>query len=308
LTRSLSDNGLEPFVLTNLVHITDLHSTILGLGGYDLSKEEQLTGIKLDGIDLWSQLIQTDAEQAKADARTELLINANSDMFSKSGALRVGDYKILVNPDPQESMIYMKVKAFIQTQATEVAPEDIVNYAKAQGAKILDNKKYVYNVARNPAELDGGDSCLDKESCANLAELEEYAELVDKLSVRLESFRVASAQSSFAWQDDGVLAHPMFFSNMWTPWRDVAGDPKLVFAGLGNALASKQATEEDEEEDEGAEVMSLATSLTSVVSDAKVSEVFTALSGGGALMAIIAFTAFKAGQRRSNYVAIKDSD
>jgi arylsulfatase A-like enzyme len=309
LTRSLSDAGLQPFTLTNLVHITDLHSTILGLGGYDLTKEEKLTGIKLDGIDLWSQLVPTDIHASNEAAREELLINANSDMFSKSGALRVGDYKIIVNPDPQEAMIYMKVKAFIQSQATEVDPVDIVNYAKAQGAKLLDNKKYVFNVAKNPAELDGGDACQEKEFCANLADYDEYADLVNELSDRLESFRVASAPSSFAWEDDGPLAHPMFFSNIWTPWRDISGDPKVVFAALSKA--SGPMTNVIEGDGEDVETMSLAATLSNVASEASGSEVFTAIAGGGALLALVAFTAFKAGQKvnlknRPEYSCLSD--
>lgn len=294
LTRGLSDAGLEPFILDSLVHITDLHSTILALGGYDLSKEEKLTGIKLDGIDLWTQLVPTNTAVAATDAREELLINVNSEMFSKSGALRVGDYKILVNPDPQEATIYMKVKAYIQSQETELLPYDIVQYAQAQGAVILDNTKYVFNVERNPSELDGGDDCEDKEACANLVDYPEYAELVDKLSDRLESYRVASTPTTFAWQDDGALAHPMFFSNMWTPWRDISGAPRVVFTGL----TRDGDTVEEEDADGSGELLSLSATLSNVASEAKSSEVLTALGAGGALLAFVAFVAFKAGQQK----------
>lgn len=41
--------------------------------------------------------------------REEVLININSKLFGGSGALRVGDYKIIVNANPEESKIYSKV-------------------------------------------------------------------------------------------------------------------------------------------------------------------------------------------------------
>jgi hypothetical protein len=289
LARQLAAKGVEPFTLSGLAHITDLHTTMLALAGYDYVFEESAAGVKLDGMDLWAQLFGG----AEATARSEVLINANSELFGSSGALRVGDYKVLVNPDPQESTIYMQVKAHIQTQSTEVAPSELAEFAAKQTKNVLENKKYIFNVVRNPTEQDLGEACEVKEECSNLAEVAEFDQLSASLMKRFEEYRKASAPSSFAWQDDGAIANPMFFSNLWTPWRDLNGDPKVVYEGLARAASLATASASAS----GAAATSLA-ALT--VASAGGSEVVTALVSGAAVIALIAGVAYKAGQKSMN--------
>jgi hypothetical protein len=37
--------------------------------------------------------------------------------------------------------------------------------------------------------------------------------------------------STFAWEDDGPLADPALFGNMWAPWRDGDDTPKAHYFG-----------------------------------------------------------------------------
>lgn len=59
-----------------------------------------------DGVDIW------DAITATGDSvRTTMVINVNSPLFASSGSVRHGRYKLIRNPDPDENMIYSRVRA-----------------------------------------------------------------------------------------------------------------------------------------------------------------------------------------------------
>jgi len=297
LTKILASASVDAFSLKARVHITDLHTTILGLAGYAAAKEAAAADTKLDGLDLWAQLVPVSAAAAKSSARTELLINANSEVFGSSGALIVGDYKLMVNADPQESTIYMRVKAYIQASATEPSPDAVAKAAVNEAKKAVDGKLFLFNLAKNPYELDLGEGCEtgaayggDVEACANLAGLAAFASVEADLKARLDSYRTAAVPSSFAWEDDGALASPQLFGNLWSPWRDVEGAPKLVFTGLhkgeGSSAFVTGATTTT--------ATSLAASLAAAAT-ASPAEVLAALAGAAGAVALMVGAAFRAG-------------
>ena len=124
-----------------------------------------------------------------------------------------------------------------------------------------------------------------KETCRNLAGDPDFSDIQEGMMQRIDEFKIASEPSSFAWQDDGPLANPALFDNLWGPWRDTNGDPKAFFLGL-----SKVVTESSTDLMEGS-------SLRGMYEASSRTEIFTALSVGGALLALVATVAFRAGRR-----------
>jgi hypothetical protein len=310
VSKALKAAGLEPFTMKNLAHMTDFHTTVCALAGYDLKEVEEESKVKLDGVNLWPQVLIG----AKATAeRTEVLINLNSEYFGDSGALRVGDYKLLINPDPSESTIYMQVKSHMQSQATEMSPEEIVDFAKTQTKIIVNGKRHIYNVVLNVGEADVADGCANVEACTNLAGNPDFAELEASLIAKYEDYKVAASPSTFAWQDDGAIANPMFFNNLWTPWRDADGAPKMVYSGLLKGIdesmayagsgaaydwgAAAAAAASAACEGSSSSSSSCARGMLSI-SESSVGEVATALVTGAAILAFVAFSSFRVGQRR----------
>jgi hypothetical protein len=247
----------------------------------------------------------TQGSKAAAE-RTEVLINVNSELFGNSGALRVGDYKLMINPDPSESTIYMQVKAHMQAQTLELTPAEVVSYAKTQTKIIVNGKRHLYNVVLNVAEADVTDGCANVEACTNLAGNPDFAEIESELIEKFEAYKVAAASSTFAWQDDGAIANPMFFNNLWSPWRDTEGAPKVVYTGLLNSADDSSASY-----DWGAAAAAAASAACDAtkasascargmlsLSQSSLGEVLTALAVGAGVLALVSFGAFRAGQRR----------
>ena len=295
ISSALAAAGREAFTMGGLAHITDLHATIASIAGYDLAHEEKMAGIKLDGVDLWDSLVP--ASDEVEGARSEVLINMNSALFANSAALRVGDYKMMVNADPKESSIYMTVKAHLQTAEVELSTPDLIKFATQQTSYILDGKTYLFNLALNPTEQDlDEDTCGDdvKETCRNLAGDPDFADIEQSLLSRVEEFKIAAEPSTFAWQDDGPLANPALFGNLWSPWRDSNGDPKALFLGL-NKVVDDASTE-------------LTSSFQAAFAKSSNSEIITAVTAGGALLALVATVAFKAGRRdrHASYQPVND--
>jgi hypothetical protein len=305
MTAALASSGGVAFQMTNLAHITDLHAIIATVAGVDLTQDAAVSGTILDGVNLWPQLTVSakDASSAVAaaaaapGARTEVLINVNSELFGNSAALRVGDYKLLVNLNPQEATIYMKVKAHLQSSPTELSADDVAGVALQMTHAVVDGKKFIFNLAKNPTEVDSPNSCGDVEACGNLVGVAGYEQLQADLEARLTALRLASAPSSFAWQDDGILANPQLFNNLWAPWRDSNGNPKVVYQGLmkseetqfGAALAGFAQKAGGRESGSDASAGGAPTHAS----------VFAALVGGGGLVALVAAVAFKAGAAAS---------
>ena len=76
---------IEPGVVVERVHVTDMYPTLLNLAGALLDKQNQVKPI--DGIDAWPVIAE-----GKASVRDEMLINV--DEFR--GAVMVGDWKLIV--------------------------------------------------------------------------------------------------------------------------------------------------------------------------------------------------------------------
>lgn len=62
-------------------------------------------GDELDGVDMWDAWTSTGEP-----ARNTIIINVNSALFAFSGCVRHGKYKLMRNPEPEESRIWSKVR------------------------------------------------------------------------------------------------------------------------------------------------------------------------------------------------------
>lgn len=123
VSAALRSNGVEPYRYGHLTHVTDVHATVLSLGGFSngSSEEEEMeSGVggagDLDGFDLWEALVRT-----KAPARKAVVINLNSPNFASSGAVRWGNYKLIRNPEPKETVVYGRVQTKLADEGLEVS-------------------------------------------------------------------------------------------------------------------------------------------------------------------------------------------
>jgi hypothetical protein len=220
----------------------------------------------------------------------------------------------------------MRVKAYIQESATEPAPDTVVKAAVELAKKALDGQITLFNLKKNPTELDLGAGCEaafhgDLEYCANLAGLAPFASVEADLHARLDSFRTAAVPSTFAWEDDGALASPQLFGNLWTPWRDLEGAPKLVFTGLhkgegssafvaGSTAAIPDTSKAFATLSHGppAAPMSLSAALASAATGAGKGELAASLVGAVGAVALVVGAAFRAGaasaKRGQEYTAV----
>lgn len=118
VSAALKRNGVEPYRYGHLTHVTDIHATVLRLGGYSggSSEEESGGGGELDGFDLWDAMVET-----KAAVRQAVVINLNSPNFASSGAVRWGKYKLIRNPEPIETVIYSRVQSKLVAEGLVVS-------------------------------------------------------------------------------------------------------------------------------------------------------------------------------------------
>jgi arylsulfatase A-like enzyme len=72
----------EKTVVTNLLHVTDMYPTLLGVAGVKIDQPK-----KLDGFDAWATLAQ-----ARLSPREEILLNVEA----FRGAIRAGEWKLIV--------------------------------------------------------------------------------------------------------------------------------------------------------------------------------------------------------------------
>ncbi|XP_077869530.1 arylsulfatase I-like [Saccoglossus kowalevskii] len=71
-----------------LIHIVDLHKTIIELAGAK-------TECDIDGMDMWKTI-----SKGEPSPRTEFVYNIDDNELSPGAAIRVGDYKLITgNPD-----------------------------------------------------------------------------------------------------------------------------------------------------------------------------------------------------------------
>jgi len=208
--KVLEEKGIAPYRSSALTHVTDVHAMILSLAN--------VQDDDIDGVDQWSQLLSG----SETDARKEIVYNINSEEFGNAGAIRVGDYKLLIEAKVSESEIYSFGQNILQD-----GNFDSTEIVKVIQNKILRNQDgyfYLYNIKKNPSEQDSGD-CEDVEECNNLYYLPEFTSLKQTMLEKWEEYKSSMVVSNEKWEDDGPLTNPEMFGGIWTPWRDEDNQP-----------------------------------------------------------------------------------
>mmetsp|Transcript_38754 Transcript_38754/g.89302 ORF Transcript_38754/g.89302 Transcript_38754/m.89302 type:complete len:662 (+) Transcript_38754:70-2055(+) len=235
---ALATAGVSPYSNTDMVHITDLHTTILNVAGY---KPESTAEAKpLDGVSHLSQWIAGGSSVDGVEAaRSEMLVNINSALFGGSGAIHVGDYKMIVNPEPSESRIYAKTRKALVAKQGILDQEDFQQILTYVHAEVLGTAtKYIFNIAKNEFETED-DDCTDAEACSNLYDNEDFADVREMMEEKWGQWKLEAAPSTFMWADDGPLADPALFGGMWDSWRDGDNTPKAQYFGMSVLDADK---------------------------------------------------------------------
>lgn len=247
-------------VFEGLVHITDLHATALRVAGVsskedkraapavaaakvghlrrlepgqqpqsyaetaldDVLSHEHLTD-SLDGVDQWDAFVS--GASAAASQRTHVAHNINSELFGAAGALRVGEYKLIVEARVTESEIYEYGQHMLQDD----------NWDQSELSQVIHQKLLrtpgttsLFDVVANPNELDE-EGCDDARSCRNLYDLDEFADVKATILEKWAELRDSTPESTEIWLDDGPLADPALFGGVWTPWRDDLGMPYATY-------------------------------------------------------------------------------
>jgi len=219
VTSALKSRGKDPYIHNDLVHITDVHSTILGLAGY---KDET----RLDGIDQWESLISK-----LPPARKNMVINLNSHFFAGSGAVRSGKYKLIKNADPKESTIYNKVRNVLSGKSAEFTESNLFKVAKAEYETLLNPVMLMFDISRNPSERTDG-ACAEYVECNNLYYNAEFSKERKALEAFFEGEAKTMVPATFKWEDDGPLTNPDNFGKVWQPWRDENGVPLAMYQDI----------------------------------------------------------------------------
>jgi len=166
----------------------------------------------LDGVSQWSYWM-SGAETLSASSnlafipRTEILHNMNSEAFGSGGALRMGDFKLVVEPKVSESEVYTYAQHVLQD-----GDFDFAELSMVVGKKLLKNDGTVkiFNIAKNPSEseLCSSDSSSswsegdDVEACQNLAGDEDFKQveiaLMDKWKAHRDGIAASAAAASAA--------------------------------------------------------------------------------------------------------------
>merc|ERR1711998_616575 len=157
--------------------------------------------------------------------RTELLHGMNTEAFGNSGAIRVGDYKMVVEAKVSESEIYTYAQHILQDADFDSNELEVV-----LTQKLLKDPGtfYIFNIAKNPSELETG-NCDDLEACSNLYGDIGFKSVQDTLMDAWRRYRDSMVESNEVWQDDGPLTNPALFGGFWSPWRDENNLPYALY-------------------------------------------------------------------------------
>eukprot|EP00752_Nemacystus_decipiens_P003102 g2873.t1 len=230
VSAALKRNGVEPYRYGHLTHVTDIHSTVLRLGGYSGGGDGS---DELDGFDLWDAMVET-----KAAVREAVVINLNSPNFASSGAVRWGKYKLIRNPEPMETVIYSRVQSKLMGEGLVVSEATLAEAVSTvhDQVHLSDPKMYLFDIEQNPSESIeegcGAHRWLGPvESCANLYNIPAFRDVRKKLEGMMLKAERESAAPTLRWEDDGPLADPANFGG-WVPWRDRDGDPLASYSGV----------------------------------------------------------------------------
>ncbi|KAJ8602785.1 hypothetical protein CTAYLR_002591 [Chrysophaeum taylorii] len=191
----------------HLFHITDVHATILGMLGV-VDKD-------IDGIDHTEALLWSSSSKPRAP-REELVHNVNSELFGSAGALRVGDFKLVVEARVTESEIYEYGQHMLQDDNWDPSELSQVIHQKLLRTP---GSTYLFNIHENPTESDD----------MNLFEDPRYRAVRDMMLAKWDELKNLSRPSTELWLDDGPLADPALFGGVWTPWRDDQNYPYATY-------------------------------------------------------------------------------
>lgn len=225
-----------PKVFEGLFHVTDVHATVLALAGGRFDELQPL-----DGIDQSACLI-TDCTSYP---RTEVVHNVNSELFGSAGAIRIGQYKLIIEARVSEFEIYEYGVHMLQDDNWDEAELSQVIHQKLLRSPGLTS---LFNVERNPNEVNTSDCAEFVEECRNLVDLPAYATIKTTLMDRLNKLRSAAIVSTEQWTDDGPLADPRLFGGVWSPWRDDQNLPYATYQLAPHSLHSNLGGDESAEE------------------------------------------------------------
>lgn len=245
-TNALKNSMLNPYTFDSMVHITDLHATLVGLaGGRSQEPQETLNNYNeisfvpaVDGLDQWEAWTST-----KEPVRDSMVLHLNSRLFAGSGAVRIGDFKLMRNPDPKEATVFSQVRQHLRKTVGLLTDASLYSTAKNVISSLgLDNPdNLLFDIRQNPFEVTDG-LCVEKgesrAACTNLYDDPEYAEVRADLESFFYKEAASMAPSSFRWSDDGPLANPSLFGGVWSPWRDAEGVPKAQYCPASKESAT----------------------------------------------------------------------
>jgi arylsulfatase I/J len=266
--NALAANGVAPYVSKSLVHMTDLHvsllslakapfasSSISGTSGAALARRHRRLGAgaappaakvldatnggavlasavpSLDGVDQWAYLTEgaetVGAQSAAYAPRKEILHNVGTEAFGSGGALRVGDYKLMVTPKVSESEVVTYAQHVLQD-----GDFDNSDLSTVIAKKLLkgEGSYAIFNVAKNPTEREDGTCDEGAEACENLFGNADFKQVQIALLDAWKMYRDAAGKSDVAFADDGPLADPALFGGYWAAWRDELGLPYASYA------------------------------------------------------------------------------
>lgn len=214
--KELLRTDTAPYRSTALCHVTDIHATLLAVAGVMPNDEGEL-----DGFSQWDALVANGKS-----ARNDILHNVNSDLFGNAGAMRMGDYKLIVESRVSESEIYSYGQSMLQDSDWDMNELSQVIHQKLLRTP---GSMFLFNIIKNPSEDESG-GCSDVESCSNLYNLEAFAEIREEMLAKWREFVEGVPSSTEEWVDDGPLADPKHFGGYWTPWRDESGIPFATYS------------------------------------------------------------------------------
>lgn len=224
----------DPHTNTDLMHITDIAATLLTLAGVSTDG--------LDGVDQWSALTVA----GTAAVREEVLINVNSDEFGGGGALRVGQYKYLVNPEPHEDLLVEGLLDALRTSDPTDA-DTVLSMINTIRTAIADDTdymtgEYLFDLDANPYEVDDG-SCSTFAECNNLVGESDYSDVLTEMRTTFASYAAQAVTSTAQFQRDGPMVDPANLGGaLGVPWRDTLSTPygsvDLSFAWSSSSASS----------------------------------------------------------------------
>lgn len=204
--------GHSAHLNTDLMHITDLPATVLSLAGVPIDD--------LDGVNQWEAITTNNA----TEVRNEVVININSEMYGLAGAIRVGKFKYIKTPEPEEdTLFWLLIKEMTEEPITKET--NMLHMFKELQAQISelrtdDNSTYLFDMELNPNERTDG-KCAVFSECNNLMAHDDYLAVKAMMKERYFYHLGTMVPSSVAFKYDGPLANPDFFNgSLGVPWRD----------------------------------------------------------------------------------------